>query len=81
MKMSEDEKKTNAYGGHNFLVSIHHTEHYSFQGVIEWLDTGNKLHFRSELELLSLILEATRSDQVGLNALRTWKDVQHLKTV
>lgn len=81
MKNTQNEKMNNAYGGCNFLVSIHYSENYSFQGVIEWLDTGKKLHFRSELELMSLILEATQSKQVGLNTLRTWTDVQNLKSV
>lgn len=81
MKNIENEKIKNTYGGCNFLVSIHYSENYSFQGVIEWLDTGKKLHFRSELELMSLILEATQSKQVELKTLRTWNDVQNLKSV
>lgn len=81
MKNNENNKTKKTFGGCNFLVSVHHSENYSFQGVIEWLDTGKKLHFRSELELMSLILEATQSEQDALKSLRTWVDVKNLKSV
>ena len=42
----------------NFLVSIYHQDHFSYQGLIHWIDTGEKIHFRSELELMNLIHNA-----------------------
>ncbi len=42
----------------NFLVSIYHQDHFSYQGLIHWIDTGEKIHFRSEIELMNLIHNA-----------------------
>lgn len=61
-------------GGANFLISIHHQENHSWQGAIQWLDTGKKIHFRSELELLNLIHDAIETAKE--QKLRTWEDVQ-----
>lgn len=57
----------------NFLVSVHYQENHSWQGVIQWLDTGKKIHFRSELELLNLMKDATMST-IETEQLRTWQD-------
>ena len=65
----------------NFLISIHHQENHSWQGVIEWLDTGKKIHFRSELEMLNLISMAVQSQQDESNQLRSWKESQKLFSV
>lgn len=60
-------KTSGSLGGSNFLISIHHQENQSWQGAIEWLDTGAKVHFRSVFEMLSLIDKAilfnTEADQ------------------
>lgn len=58
-------------GGTNFLISIYHQENLSYQGVVQWLETGEKVHFRSELELMNLIHSATLEQQ-GEQALRDW---------
>lgn len=81
MKTNEDEKKRNNRIDCNFLVSIRFTDNYSFQGVIEWLDTGKKIHFRSELEMISLMLDAAQANQVGNNELRRWTDLKNIKSV
>lgn len=57
----------------NFLISITHQENQSWQGCIEWLDTGKVIHFRSELELLSLITEATNADKKDSEKFRNWE--------
>ena len=49
-----------AMGGQNFLVTVYHQENQSWQGVIQWLETGEKIHFRSTLEMLHLIDNATQ---------------------
>lgn len=65
----------------NFLISIHHQENHSWQGVIEWLDTGKKVHFRSELELLNLINMAVHTEQSESGKFRSWEDSQKLFSV
>jgi hypothetical protein len=67
--------------GSNFLVSIHHQENHSWQGVIQWLDTGEKIHFRSELELMNLIHEAVTRGQSQQERLRTWDDSQQTRAI
>lgn len=59
-------------GGVNFLISVYHQEGHSWQGSIQWLDTGKKLHFRSELELINLIQSAIQSSQEKDIQLRNW---------
>lgn len=68
-------------GGSNFLISIYHQENHSWQGVIQWLDTGKKVHFRSELELMNLIHGAVQMNQETDEQLRTWEDDHSLKVV
>lgn len=63
----------------NFLVTIHHQENYSFQGVIEWLDSGDKIHFRSALELMHLMEEATISNTSSETRMRSWNNTNSLK--
>jgi len=65
----------------NFLISIHHQENYSWQGVIEWLDTGKKIHFRSELELMNLIHGAVQTSEATETPLRTWDEARQLSIV
>lgn len=71
--------KDNA-GGSNFLVSIYHQENHSYQGTIQWLDTGKSLHFRSELELLNLIHEAVVI-QTETNEIRSWSDAKAYRVI
>lgn len=63
----------------NFLVTIHHTENFSFQGVIEWLDSGDKIHFRSALELMHLMEEATLKSTSSETRMRSWNNTNSLK--
>lgn len=63
----------------NFLVTIHHQENYSFQGVIEWLDSGDKIHFRSALELMHLMEEATLKSTSSESLMRSWSNTNALK--
>lgn len=74
-------KKKGQNNRSNFLISIHHQENHSWQGVIEWLDTGRKVHFRSELELLNLISMATQDGQSEGSRFRSWEDSQKLVSV
>lgn len=65
----------------NFLISIYHQENFTYQGEIQWLDTGKKVRFRSELELMNLIHEATRQEEKSQVQLRTWESSTHIKVV
>ena len=65
----------------NFLVSIHHQENHSWQGTIKWLDTGKILHFRSQLELMQLMMEAAKQHEQTDTDLRTWESETYIKVV
>lgn len=74
--------KSNAQSfGSNFLVTVHQQDNHSWQGVLEWLDTGKKIHFRSELELLSLMQQAVQSTQKEESTLRSWDDARKINIV
>lgn len=60
--------------GTNFLISVHHQENHTWQGSIQWLDTGQKCHFRSELELMNLIHGAVTAGVAAQEPLRTWEE-------
>ena len=66
-------------GGTNFLISIHHQENHSWQGLIQWLDTGQKVHFRSELEMMNLISKAVQTGCTEAEELRSWEDEQKIQ--
>ncbi len=67
--------------GSNFLVTIYHQENYSWQGVVEWLDTGKKIHFRSELELINLINSAVSEQANDSKPIRTWHDERVINAI
>ncbi len=73
--MTKQVKDIHSLGGSNFLITIHHSENNSWQGVINWLDTGKTIHFRSALEMMSLIDEAVARDK------RSWEDIKTTKAV
>ena len=64
--------KTNSSS--NFLVSIQHTENHSWQGSIQWLDSGEKIHFRSELEMMMLMNQAVLMQGQQANDSREWSE-------
>ncbi len=71
--------KNNNTTSSNFLISIYHQENHSWQGVIQWLDTGEKIHFRSELEMLQLIQSAVRENSETKEEIRNWNESQNIK--
>ena len=77
---SDQATRRTSLGGTNFLVSIHHQQNHSWQGSIQWLDTGQKVHFRSELELLGLMQEAIARGQGAPEEQRTWGEGKSKKT-
>ncbi|HAS73222.1 MAG TPA: hypothetical protein DCS67_03665 [Clostridiales bacterium UBA8960] len=56
----------------NFLISINRRENHSWQGTIQWLETGKKLHFRSEMEMLKLMSDAILTEED--ETFRDWDD-------
>ncbi|MDA3846118.1 MAG: hypothetical protein PF505_06160 [Vallitaleaceae bacterium] len=73
-KKSTQVIQTDNIGGANFLVSIQRQDNHSWQGSIQWVDTGKKMHFRSELELLNLIHGAVTDSTDDEESFRTWED-------
>jgi len=69
----------NHIDGNNFLVTIYFHENHTYQGVIQWLDTGLKVHFRSQLEMLNLIQEACLINRK--DTLRTWKEASNISVI
>jgi hypothetical protein len=69
--MEDRKSKKPSPGGINFLVTIHNQENNSWQGYIQWLDTGKKVHFRSELEMIMLMQNAVKLSGGG-DDFRTW---------
>ncbi len=67
--------------GTNFLVSIYHQENQSWQGSIQWLDSGKKVHFRSQLELMNLMNEATQASSTNMDNLRDWKQKDNIVAI
>jgi hypothetical protein len=72
-------KEMSELGGTNFLVSIYRQENHSWQGSIQWLDTGVVIHFRSELELMHLINDAVRKNFEEGSSLRSWDEGSSIK--
>jgi len=68
-------------GGTNFLVSVYRHENMNFQGVIQWLDTGKKVHFRSMIELMALMDEAVSSQTAEQTPKRTWTSDSKLNVI
>lgn len=68
-------------GGTNFLVTIYGNENMNLQGVIQWLDTGKKIHFRSTTELISLMEEAASTTRSEETPKRTWKDTKQINVI
>lgn len=65
----------------NFLVSIYRQENHSWQGVIQWLDTGKKVHFRSQLEMIMLMQEAMESKNGADQGFRSWKSLDGVDAI
>jgi hypothetical protein len=50
--------KLQDFGGSSFLLTIQNKDPLNWQGVLQWLDTGEKVEFRSTLEMMNLMDEA-----------------------
>lgn len=72
-KVKKKLEQKSSIGGTSFLVTIYQQENHSWQGYIQWLDTGEKMHFRSELELLNLMSKALSSNYNEGNNFRNWE--------
>lgn len=68
-------------GGTNFLVSVYGHENMNLQGLVQWLDTGKKVHFRSTIELMSLIDEAVSMQTADSTPKRTWGSDKHTNVI
>ena len=79
--MKKGDRQNQINSSSNFLITIHHQENYSWQGVIQWLDTGKKVHFRSELELMNLIHSAVQVQAQSEDSLRTWDNERLINAI
>lgn len=59
-------------GGTNFLITIYNNQNSSWQGVLEWLDSGEKIHFRSALEMIQLMGQAVDESDDHPDHHRSW---------
>ena len=66
-RQSESERPE--HNRQTFHVSIQFAENYTWQGKIQWLEGRKSLHFRSFLELMRLMDEATRTAASEVSAL------------
>lgn len=73
-KPSTNSSQASPMGGVNFLISIYHQENNTFQGAIQWLDTGQKIHFRSAIEMMLLIEEAASVSGITTETFRKWNN-------
>mgnify|MGYP007127350940 CR=1 FL=1 len=67
---------TNNAGGSQFILDLRYLQHQSWQGSLQRLDTGERVNFRSALELIQLIEAAVSRQRVFTNdkgPLRNWK--------
>lgn len=76
--MKQDALHTDTSNTTSFLITIHRRENHSWQGTIQWLESNQMVHFRSELEMLSLIQEATQKSQPKVETRRVWEEQKGL---
>jgi hypothetical protein len=57
----QSEPKGQDLNRQTFHVSVQFAENYTWQGTIRWLEGRRSLHFRSFLEMMRLMDEATRT--------------------
>ncbi len=66
-------KEKHYMGGIQFLLNIRNTQHNSWQGNIQRLDTGETINFRSALELMTLMEQASKEQgNPGEEEMRHW---------
>ncbi len=73
--------KLQSVGGSQFLVHIMFRQNASWQGELQWLESDQKVYFRSLLELIELMqeaMEAADNPQADYR-LRSWKEEGELK--
>ena len=76
MKHNLSRAPSDRQGGNQFYLDIRFDQNSTLQGKVQRLDTGEQIHFRSILELLSLIETASRDqNNCGEESkqLRNWK--------
>ena len=58
-----------------FTIQIQFQQHSTWQGTIAWAEGGKRQKFRSELEMLKLMMEAVSADESDetKKTLNTWE--------
>jgi len=52
-----------------FIVKVKYNQNHSMQGSVQWVEQGRIVNFRSEMELISLLIEAVDDKEI-----RSWED-------
>lgn len=62
------------YGKATFTIQIQFQQHSTWQGTITWAEGGKSQKFRSELEMIKLMMEAVpcSQDDETQNDLNSW---------
>ena len=84
MKKVQTTRQRSKTGDRQFLLDIRYHQNSSWQGSVQRLDNGEKINFRSALELMTLIesvvaQQADRSSET--QRLRTWEKTKEGDTV
>lgn len=83
MKRRESSRQQPHAGGTQFLITLRHQQHTSWQGSVQRLDTGETVNFRSALELMVLIEgvagERAAIQQESQERLRAWSKTKEVK--
>jgi hypothetical protein len=60
----DSEAESEPGGKQGFIIQIHFCRYSTWQGTIQWLETGKNQNFRSALELIKLIDSADKSQHM-----------------
>ena len=77
----EEHNRRSTISGNNFLISIRYQKNHSWQGTVQWLETGETIHFRSELELLNLIQDGLSQNQTEEQTHRKWNSQEGMQDI
>ena len=83
MKKPQTTRQRSKAGDGQFLLDIRYHQNSSWQGSVQRLDNGEKINFRSALELMTLIqsVVAEKADKSSeTQHLRTWEKTKEVDT-
>jgi hypothetical protein len=51
-----------------FMIKVKYNQNQSLQGSVQWIEKGKVVHFRSMMELISLLSESVENKEI-----RSWE--------